>query len=107
MNASGNIEELDMPVTTLISSVMSLSSHRPAEVASFKLEAGAALYCFSDGAYEFTLASGQGFGVRRLLRSISSTHKMVWPEGLLGNLRAENKKQFFPDDLTILRITLT
>lgn len=106
VDAKGEGKILELPVSPLISAI-NYDRTKKANVAEVPLEPNTFVYIYSDGAYEFVQKTGSAFGMRRLLRAVTSSHKDKWPETLTQNLQSENSEDYFPDDLTILRMSFS
>ena len=88
-------------------------SHRPNQnfpVATVQLKGGNQFYMLTDGCYEFMLdGTERVYGTRRLSDLIfenSQLDSKIWDEQMLGRLKKEFGKDQFPDDITLLRISL-
>lgn len=99
--------ELDIPASPLISASIRPNDGQRAQVSEHQFQRGMSLYLCSDGAYEFVTEAGREFGLRRLMKTINSLEAESWARELSTRLKAENRAEAFPDDLTVIRIALS
>ena len=73
-------------------------------LAEFKLEAGDAIYFFTDGCYEFPTKEGP-FGMRRFQELLNAAAPgEQWKANMFQALVTAHGKAQFPDDITFLRL---
>ncbi|KYG65544.1 hypothetical protein AZI86_00240 [Bdellovibrio bacteriovorus] len=106
VDAKGEGTILEFPVSPLISAV-NYDRTKKANVGQVTLDPDSFVYIYSDGAFEFVQKTGNAFGQRRLLKAVANSHNEKWPESLTQSLQAENAEDYFPDDLTILRMSFS
>lgn len=106
VDSNGEGKILELPVSPLISAI-NYDHSKKASVAEVPLAPNTYVYIYSDGAFEFVQKTGTAFGQRRLLRAVTNSHKEKWPVSLTQSLQSENAEDFFPDDLTILRMSFS
>jgi serine phosphatase RsbU (regulator of sigma subunit) len=71
------------------------------------LHAEQSIYFYTDGATEFISKEKSQFGKRRLIQVLKTLDEQSWTDQLTRHLQSQNSASKFPDDLTVLRLSLS